>query len=145
MGLTKEECSVFAAVYLRTMDVGAAAAAIGRADGAEIRVQEAVEREIARLREGLTLTEEDVLRRVGEIAFGRANDCVKLALSPECDIDALDLTLLSELRRTEKGLVEIKLLDRFAALQYLGEHIKGRTDPAAEFFAALGAPESEGA
>ena len=65
------------------------------------------------------LTREDVARRLGEMAFGRANDCVRLALDPEADLESLDLSLLTELRRSDKGAVEIRLVDRLRALEQL--------------------------
>ena len=38
----------------------------------------------------------DVKRRLAELAFGRANDCVQLVLDPEADAAGLDLSLLTE-------------------------------------------------
>lgn len=61
----------------------------------------------------------DVIRRLAELAFGRANDCVKLALEETPSLDKLDLSLLSEVKRNEKGTVEIKLIDRLQALEQL--------------------------
>ncbi len=62
---------------------------------------------------------EDVTRRLAELAFGKANDCVRLALEDAPDLDKLDLSLLSEVKRNEKGTVEIKLIDRLKALEQL--------------------------
>ena len=63
----------------------------------------------------------DVTRRLAELAFGRANDCVKLALEEGLCLDALDLSLLSEVKRNEKGTVEIKLIDRLRCLEQLAQ------------------------
>jgi len=71
-----------------------------------------------RIRTG-KLTREDVARRLGELAFGRANDCVKLALEENPETDKLDLSLLTEIRRNDKGTVEIRLVDRLRALEQL--------------------------
>ena len=71
-----------------------------------------------RIREG-KLTREDVARRLGELAFGQANDCVRLALEQGVDPEALDLSLLTEIRRNDKGAVEIRLVDRLRALEQL--------------------------
>lgn len=71
-----------------------------------------------RIRAG-TLTREDVARRLAELAFGRANDCVKLVLEEGVQIDGLDLSLLRELRRNDKGTVEVQLVDRLKALEQL--------------------------
>ena len=63
---------------------------------------------------------QDVARRLAELAFGDANDCVRLALEDAPELDKLDLSLLSELRRSDKGAVEIRLVDRLRALEQLG-------------------------
>ena len=71
-----------------------------------------------RIREG-RLRREDVLRRLAELAFGKANDCVRLALEDDPQLGKLDLSLLSEVKRNDKGTVEIKLIDRLRALEQL--------------------------
>lgn len=71
-----------------------------------------------RIRSG-KLQREDVARRLAELAFGRANDCVRLVLEEEVAVDKLDLSLLSEVKRSEKGTVEVKLVDRLKALEQL--------------------------
>lgn len=65
------------------------------------------------------VSRQDVTRRLAELAFGRANDCVRLALEDAPDLGALDLSLLSEVKRNDKGTVEIKLIDRLQALEQL--------------------------
>lgn len=64
---------------------------------------------------------QDVTRRLAELAFGKANDCVKLALEEDLCLDELDLSLLSEVKRNDKGTVEIKLIDRLRALEQLAQ------------------------
>lgn len=71
-----------------------------------------------RIREGSVLRQ-DVTRRLAELAFGEANDCVKLVLEQETDLDSLDLSLLSEVKRNDKGTVEVKLIDRLQVLEQL--------------------------
>ena len=71
-----------------------------------------------RIRSG-KLLRQDVTRRLAELAFGRANDCVKLALEENLCLDDLDLSLLSEVKRNDKGTVEVKLVDRLKALEQL--------------------------
>ena len=61
----------------------------------------------------------DVTRRLAELAFGKANDCVRLALEDDPKLGKLDLSLLSEVKRNDKGTVEIKLIDRLRALEQL--------------------------
>ncbi len=71
-----------------------------------------------RIRDG-EIRKRDVKRRLAELAFGRANDCVRLALEENPCLDKLDLSLLSEVKRNEKGTVEIRLIDRLRALEQL--------------------------
>ena len=73
-----------------------------------------------RIRSG-QIRREDVTRRLAELAFGRANDCVRLALEDAPQLDKLDLSLLSEIKRNEKGTVEIRLIDRLKALEQLAQ------------------------
>ena len=71
-----------------------------------------------RIREG-TVDRQDVARRLAELAFGRVNDCVRLVLEESPQLQELDLSLLSEVRRSDKGGVEIKLIDRLRVLEQL--------------------------
>ena len=57
-----------------------------------------------RIRSGC-VSRQDVTRRLAELAFGKANDCVRLALEDAPDLGKLDLSLLSEVKRNEKGTV----------------------------------------
>ena len=71
-----------------------------------------------RIRSG-QLTREDVARRLAELAFGRANDCVRLVMEEDTELSKLDLSLLSEVKRNDKGTVEVRLVDRLKALEHL--------------------------
>ena len=71
-----------------------------------------------RIRAG-QVSRQDVTRRLAELAFGRANDCVRLALEDSPDLGTLDLGLLSEVKRNDKGTVEVRLIDRLRALEQL--------------------------
>ena len=71
-----------------------------------------------RIRTG-DIRRQDVTRRLAELAFGKANDCVRLALEENLCLEKLDLSLLSEVKRNDKGTVEIKLIDRLRALEQL--------------------------
>lgn len=83
------------------------------------------------------LERQDIVRRLAELAFGRANDCVKLVLVEGEDIDALDLSLLSEVRRNDKGTVEVRLVDRLRALEQLQQLISDRGGEVEAFLKAL--------
>ena len=79
----------------------------------------------------------DIQRRLAELAFGRANDCVKLALEDSPQVDALDLSLLSEVRRSDRGAVEVKLIDRLRALEALSGVVGSEDGEMKAFLQAL--------
>ena len=79
----------------------------------------------------------DVTRRLAELAFGKANDCVRLALEDDPKLGKLDLSLLSEVKRNEKGTVEIKLIDRLRALEQLAAVAESNGEDLEQFLKAL--------
>lgn len=89
-----------------------------------------------RIREG-RITRADVTRRLAELAFGQANDCVRLALEDDPPLGKLDLSLLSEVKRNEKGTVEIRLIDRLQALEQLSQVAGDDTQEMDDFLQAL--------
>lgn len=93
-----------------------------------------------RIREG-RLRREDVLRRLAELAFGQPNDCVRLALEELPDLKGLDLSLLSEIKRSDKGMVEIRLIDRVKVLERLAQAMEEEGDGMGELLRALGSGE----
>lgn len=112
----------FCAAYLRTMDPEQAARAAGREDGFALLAQRGVRQRLEKMRNTAAgeLRREDALRRLAQLAFGRANDAARLALAPkEVDPEALDLSAVAELKVTDKGGVEVKLVDRVRALEAL--------------------------
>ena len=74
---------------------------------------------------------EKIRQQLRKMAFGKPNDCVKLALCEDVDIEKLDLSMLTEIKRSEKGTVEIKVLEQLAALA------DGGDDGAERFLQAL--------
>ena len=80
---------------------------------------------------------ERVRRALRKLAFGKANDCVKLALCEDVDIEKLDLSLLTEIKRSERGTGEVKLLDRTKVLEQLAQMAEGGDEKAEEFLQAL--------
>ncbi len=137
--LTRAQARQFAQCYLNSMDAACAAQAVGRTDGLLFLEQSAVREQIQEVRKRLSelFTPEDTVRRMVQLAFGKANDCVKLALQEHPDVDSLDLSLLSEIKRNEKGTVEIKLMDRLRVLERLLALERGGEDEAAAFFRAM--------
>ena len=89
-----------------------------------------------RIKEG-KVTRADVTRRLAELAFGKANDCVRLALEDDPQLGQLDLSLLSEVKRNDKGTVEIKLIDRLQALEQLALVAGDDSQELDEFLQAL--------
>ena len=127
----------FAAAYLRCFDPDAAAAAVGRCDGIRLLEMPAVQRELELQRRQCDVGRRDVIRRLAQLAFGRANDCVKLALEDSPQVDALDLSLLSEVKRNDKGTVEVKLIDRLQALEALSGMLGNEEGEMKAFLQAL--------
>lgn len=83
---------------------------------------------------------DDVLRRLERLADRRCNDAVKLAFLGEGqleEIGKMDLGGLTELKRHGNGAVEIKLVDRVAALEKLFEMAQKGGEGAEEFLRAL--------
>ena len=89
-----------------------------------------------RIRNG-KVSRSDVTRRLAELAFGKANDCVRLALEDDPQLGRLDLSLLSEVQRNDKGTVEIKLIDRLRALEQLAQVAGEDTQDLEAFLQAL--------
>ena len=79
----------------------------------------------------------DIQRRLAELAFGRANDCVKLVLEDSPEVDALDLSLISEVKRNDKGTVEVRLIDRLQALEALSGLVGSEEGEMKAFLQAL--------
>lgn len=79
----------------------------------------------------------DIQRKLAELAFGRANDCVKLVLEESPEVDALELSLLSEVKRSDRGAVEVKLIDRLRALEALSGMVGGEEGEMKAFLQAL--------
>lgn len=99
--------------------------------------QKSVEKSLKqRIRAG-EVRRQDVTRRLAELAFGKANDCVRLALEDDPRLDKLDLSLLSEVKRNDKGTVEIKLIDRLRALEQLAEVAEEDQEDMESFLQAL--------
>lgn len=95
-----------------------------------------------RIRSG-EVTREDVARRLAELAFGKANDCVRLVLDEDARMEKLDLSLLSEVKRSDKGAVEVRLIDRLRALEQLAELASENGSDLESFLKALQGGESQ--
>lgn len=122
MGWSRQERE-FCAAYLKTMDPERAAAACGCKDGYAMLSREPVRQRLEMMRNAAEgPRREDAVRRLAQLAFGQANDAVRLALDPKgADPGGLDLSAVAELKVTDKGGVEVKLVDRVRALGALCE------------------------
>ena len=89
-----------------------------------------------RIRSG-SIQKKDILRRLGELAFGRANDCVKLVMEENPNLEELDLSLLSEVKHNDKGTVEVRLIDRLRAVEMLSAAMGGQEGEMEAFLQAL--------
>ncbi|MGM9521842.1 MAG: hypothetical protein ACI3VB_05115 [Oscillospiraceae bacterium] len=85
-----------------------------------------------------------LLKKLGDMAFGKANDTVRLALSAgelsDEELKSMDLTMLSEIKRGSGGNVEIKLVNRLEAIRMLLDELGAREEGsggAAQFFSAM--------
>lgn len=91
----------------------------------------------------------DVAEHIRRLAFGRANDAVRLAfLAPEQQglIEGLDLSMVSEVKRGAKGEVEVKLLNRIDLLELLSKLLEAnmpKSNEAENFFAAMDSAASK--
>ena len=95
-----------------------------------------------RIRSG-KLTREDVARRLAELAFGKANDCVRLVMEEDPQQKKLDLSLLTEVKRNDKGTVEVKLVDRLKALEQLAILAQDQGQELESFLKALQGDDSQ--
>lgn len=136
----KQEDGRFCRTYLRTMDPERAAAEIGRRDGYAMLEKRVTQQKLERMRCAAAdqLKREDVLRQLARLAFGRVDDAVQLALHRgDLDTGGLELSAISELRVTEKG-VEVKLVDRVRALESLWKLLDtGETQESDPLYQAL--------
>lgn len=128
------EDGVFCHAFLRTMDPERAAREAGKRNGFSALKKETTQDLLEEMRVSAAsqIRREDVVRRLAQLAFGRANDAVKLALHPEtADPDLLDLSAVSEIKVTDKG-VEVKLIDRVKALESMCGLLESGADGGAE-------------
>jgi len=85
----------------------------------------------------------DVIKHIGDLAFGKANDAIRLVfLDPEQQelIGELDLSMVSEVKRGANGAVEVKLINRIALLELLARLLEpeaSKRNGAEGFFAAM--------
>lgn len=140
---SRQKLDTFCRVYLQTMDPQTAANAAGYANGykklEEPKIREKLD--AMRIAAADQIRREDAVRRLTELAFGRANDAVTMAAAwsagQRADLGRLELSAISELKMTEKG-VEVKFIDRVKALDALCKLLgDGSHQEVQDFFQAL--------
>ena len=89
-----------------------------------------------RIRSG-EISRQDVRRMLAELACGKVNDCVRLALEEDPCLEKLDLRLLGGVKRNENGSVEIRLIDRLKILEQLAEVAEEKSSGMETFLKAL--------
>ena len=130
----------FCRTYLQTMDPDLAAAAAGCRDGYARLASGGIQSRLEAMREaaGGQLRREDAVRRLAQLAFGRVNDAVGLAVRHgEGETAELDLSAVAEIKVTDKGGVEIKFVDRVRALEALCELLDSGDQEAGELYRVL--------
>ena len=84
-----------------------------------------------------------IIKILTGIVFGKPNDILKLVYMEPEDVprilDGLDLTMLSEIKKSANGAVEIKLVDKLEAIKILAGLISldDGADEKTEFIKAL--------
>ncbi|MEG1682199.1 MAG: terminase small subunit [Oscillospiraceae bacterium] len=136
---THEQKKAFCAAYLRTMNPERAAAEAGFPDGTALLEDGSVRKLLSKMRETRQgeICREDAIRRLCELAFGRANDGARLALREAGNVEGLDLAAVAELKTKSDGSVEIKFIDRVRALEVLCGLLGENGGQALDFFQAL--------
>ena len=125
----------FCRAYLRTMDAERAAESVGRKDGFALLGQTCTRERLEEMRNNAAgqIRREDVIRKLAQLAFGSAEDAVRLALRPDtCDLKSADLSAVAEFKVTDKGDMEMKLVDRVRALESLYNLLESGDDGGAE-------------
>lgn len=96
------------------------------------------------------------LKKLKTLAFGKANDAVKLVFIPETEdgaayVDRLDLSMLQEVKKSAAGAIEVKMVDRLDAIRLLletcggdGDGQTGISGEAEAFLRALNSEETAG-
>ena len=132
----RESRSIFAAEYLKTMDLEQAAKKAGLSPQPELLEKYREDLNRTRIVLGGQVTGEDVLRRLVRLGFGTGRECAAL-LEGSWEEKGLDLSLVSEVKRGSNGTVEFKLIDRVSVLEKLLELMKSEEDGAESFLKAL--------
>ena len=141
---------LFCHCYLRTLNAREAAAAAGyswdtcKSAGEKLLGREEIRlflQELSQRQEGRKgQTKQALVDGLTRLAFGSTADCVRLAfMETEPDretLEQLDLFSLCELKRA-KGVTEIKLYDRFQALDALAGLLREREEGVLPLYEAL--------
>lgn len=136
----------FCRAYVRTRSPREAAAAAGfllfpERVAEKLLAAKPVQAKIQELEQSLSVQRAELIAGYRRLAFGSVADAVRLLQQNESDTppdpDALDLFLVSEIKRPKGGALEIKFFDRQKALDRLSELQESAADSALPFYKAL--------
>ena len=102
----RQEDGRFCRAYLRTMDPERAAAEINRRDGYTMLGRKTTQQHLEQMRSAAaaTVKREDILRQLAKLAFGGAEDAVRLALERgETAPEGLELLRVRNIREAMAG------------------------------------------
>lgn len=135
-----ERYQIFCEAFLQSMDPAQAAQKAGLRDGFACLAENEVRQRLEQMRERAAeqIRQEDIVRALGKLAFGSANDAIRFALRVKEETpEEVDLSAVSEFKVTEKG-IEMKLVDRIHAMEVLhGLLANGGNREAEELYQAL--------
>ncbi|HIR11772.1 MAG TPA: terminase small subunit [Candidatus Fimenecus excrementavium] len=143
--LTKKQ-QAFCRHFARTRNGREAAAAAGfsvfpETAAARLLGNPNIQKYLHALEQETEATKAELIAGYRRLAFGSVADAVRLLLTSDGDApldpETLDLFLVSEIKRSKAGGLEIKFFDRQKALDRLSELLGGNTDGALPFYAAL--------
>ncbi len=86
------------------------------------------------------MNREEILKKIEDLAGSRVNDAVRLAFLSGEEMGSMgerDLPPITELKRNSNGTVELKFIDRLAALQWLLEQAGAEAPQALKLYEAL--------
>lgn len=75
---------------------------------------------------------DDLVSALRKLAFGNANDAVKLVFVGEdaiTSLQGLDLSLVSEIKRGANGAIEVKLINRLEVFELLAKLLQETNHP----------------
>lgn len=90
---------------------------------------------------------ETIIQELAELAFSKGTDAAALAfLPPGSDLTGMDVSMAAEIKVGEKGINQVKLVDRVELIRLLAALVgtgESESAQARAFFRALSAPDGD--